>query len=240
MPTHMSTLGFQAATREDFASLARKALEGGQTIALVDGASYHVWSPGKGIQLWVQVDPAGSLIGLNPHFNGPARMQVGLTQRIARSQDTALDGAFYGWAGSSVGEPEGGDYPFVFDAPDFRTHDTLPLPAVVSVQLAAFAHRLTAYADAEALHASGSRMAEVSCIPTGTFSNPPKSEMQFHGYVVKMARLTNPYTSLHFYWTLVRTLGGEVDVVADPQVVEGEIVEQGVVGVSAWISGLIK
>jgi hypothetical protein len=51
--------------------------------------------------------------------------------------------------------------------------------------------------------------------------------------------VTNPHTQQAFWWARVRTLGGEFDVVADPEIVEGTIVQGGVIGGSAWLSGRI-
>src|SRR5207302_6095588 len=87
-----------------------------------------------------------------------------------------------------------------------------------------FAHEIKVYEKKEALRASGSRMAVESCIPSGTFRlqsqgggpiDPPESEVIYHGRVLETAMLTNPFTHLSFHWTRIRTLGGEVDLVAD-------------------------
>jgi hypothetical protein len=248
MPSHMSTLGFQIGSPQDFSDLARWAAKEGKVIELPDGEMYIVWSSGDGIELWTQVDQRGDLIGMNPHFSGDARMQTGLTSRFRRSDDGPLDGAFSGQAGVSGDNPENGLYPFAFDAPDFRVSDGLQLPTVVTVQLAGFAHELKAFADEQALRARGSRMAVESCIPSGTFTpgpgggiiDPPKSEVIFYGRVLETAQLINAFTHLPFYWTRIRTLGGECDVVADPEVVEGTIVKDGIVGGLFWLSGRLK
>lgn len=242
MPSHMSTIGFPVQTNQDFERLARQAVASGETIE-APGGSYCVWSPGGGIELWAQRDLQGQLIGLNPHFSGKARMQVGLTGRVQRPQASALDGAFYGWAGAPADEPESGEYPFVFDAPDYRAYDALQLPTVGMVQLAAFAHHLTAVKNERAMRGWMRSMAPESCIPSGTFRpgggtiDPPKAEVIFCGRVLETDRLINPDTQHAFYWARVRTLGGEFDVVADPAVVQGAIVKDGIVGGTCWLSG---
>lgn len=245
MPNHMSTLGFQIGTPQDFADLARWAAESGKAIELSGGEQYIVWSPGDGIELWAQVDQRGELIGMNPHFSGDARMRAHLIKRFSRPEDGPLDGAFYGRAGFSGDGPEDGLYPFAFDAPDFRTYDARRPPANVTVQLAGFARELKAFADEQALRAKGSLMAVESCIPSGTFTpgpgggpiDPPKSEVIFYGRVLETAQLVNSLTHLPFYWARVRTLGGEFDMLADPEVVEGTIVKDGIVGGLFWLSG---
>jgi hypothetical protein len=204
MPSHMSTIGFPVKTNQDFDRLANQAVQFGETMEPPDG-SYCVWSPGEGIELWAQHDPQGHLIGLNPHFSGKARMQVGLTRRVQRPRASALDGAFYGWAGAPEDEPASGEYPFVFGAPDYRAHDAWQLPKVVTAQLAAFAHNLTAVENEQAMCASGgwmSSMAPESCIPSGTFLpgggtiDPPKAEVIFCGRVLETASLTKIETRM--------------------------------------------
>jgi hypothetical protein len=237
----MTTLGFRANTNAEFADLAMTAATQGEPIR-VSGGTYYRWSPGAGVELWAQADQDGRLVGLNPHFGGAARMRVGLINLIARERDSVLDGAFYGWADPEDDDPENGQYPFAFDLPNFRWHDEISLPTIATVQLAAFAHSLSAFESEEAFHARGSdemKMAAESCIPSGTFSSPPKSTVIFNGHVLEAAQLTNPQTQQMFWWARVRTLGGEFDVVADPEIVKGIIIQGGVIGGSAWLSGSI-
>jgi hypothetical protein len=42
-----------------------------------------------------------------------------------------------------------------------------------------------------------------------------------------------------FVWARVRTLGGEVEVAADPAIVRGEVVAGGIVTGSFWMTGRI-
>jgi hypothetical protein len=235
----MSSIGFPFSTNEEFADLAMAASTQGEPIQ-VSGGTYYRWSPGAGVELWAQVDQDGKLIGLNPHFGGAARMRVGLINPIARERDSALDGAFYGWAGATGNAPDKGQYPFAFDVPDFKGHEGLALPTIVTVQLAAFAHALQAFESDEAFQAGNTyKMGAESCISSGTFSKPPQSTVIFNGHVLNTAQLTNSHTEHTFYWARVRTLGGEYDVVADPEIVRGAIVQGGVIGGSAWLSGRI-
>jgi hypothetical protein len=237
MANHMTTLGFPASTEQEFAQLAMTTPMQGKPIQ-VSGGTYYRWTPGAGVELWAQVDGDGQIIGLNPHFSGEARLRVRLMERIAREHDSALDGAFYGWADPADSDLEDGTYPFAFDAPDFKRHDALALPTIMTVQLAAFAHTLTAFESDEAFRVGDTnRMAPESCIPRGTFSSPPKSTVIFNGHALETAQWVIPHTARSFSWARVRTLGGEFDVVADPEIVVGTIVQGGVIGGSAWLSG---
>ena len=250
MASHMSAIGFPVATPTDFGNLAVQSAKSAQQNFSVPGVgSYRLWSPGNGVELWAQLDKENKLIGLHPHFSGRARMQVQLVKRVAHPKDTVLDGAFYAWANPHNGTTTDGDYPFCFSSPDHRLHDNLKLPAEASVQLAAFPDRLYAYDDEKQMRSSGhwtKDMAPESCIPSGTFHpktgtlDPPNPDIMFCGKVREASKLTNPATGLQFYWALVRTLGGELDVVADPSTVSGTIKTGGIVETRSWMSGRLK
>lgn len=245
MASHFSTLGFPVKTREDFFDLAIQTAKAGKSIKVAGRGEYIVWSPGEGIQLWAQADPDGRIIGLNPHFNGQALMGVGLTKRVSRTDDTELDGAFYGWASAPTNDPEAGMYPFAFDTPDYLVYDAIQLPTVIGVRLAAFAHEINVYKD-ENEYYSVSKFAVESCIPSGTFYpkggaiDPPKAEVIYSGRVLETAMLTNPFTQRSFHWARIRTLGGEVDIIADPDIVKGRIVRDGIVRGTFWLSGRLQ
>jgi hypothetical protein len=247
MPSHLSDVGFHLESEEDFHQLIIQASERGETVEAGKG-SYIKWSVGQGVELWVQLNRDDEVIGLNPHFAGSGLMRVGITERVSRSESSELDGAFYGWANPSEDEPETGDYPFVFDVPDYRTYHDIKLPCVVNTQIAAFAHELKAFENDEAYEASQPeeiKFASESFIPSGLFSpegestEPAQAFAIFAGHVLDTAILTNPVTRQEFCWVKVRTLGGELDVVADPQILEGFLVRDGVVSGSFWLSGRI-
>ena len=59
------------------------------------------------------------------------------------------------------------------------------------------------------------------------------------GIVLDSSVLVNPATGRAFQWARVRTFGGELDLVADPEVVTGAFVTAGVVTGSFWLSGRV-
>lgn len=248
MASHMSNIGLRATTSEEFRRYARQTVELGETIEVKNGTYIH-WKVGRGAELWAQVDHKHNLVGLNPHFQGDARMQVGLVRHIKRTGDSALEGAFYAWADPRSNDPETGEFPFVFDSPDYDVHSSLQLPTIVQVQIAAFAHELEGFENDEAYYASQGdepKFAAEAFIPSGLFSaagsvnEPPKSLAIFVGHVLVTETITNAMTKREFYWAKVRTLGGEVDVVADPEIVRGKVIKAGVVKGKFWLSGIIR
>jgi hypothetical protein len=247
MASHLSDIGFQLETDEDYRQLALRAYDEGEPLATAAGA-YVRWAPGGGAELWLQVDEGGDLVGLNPHFGGGSSMRVGLTQRFSRTEESPLDGAFHAWANPGGDDPHEGDYPFVFDAPDYGLHDSVSLPSVARVQLAAFAHELQSFEGDEAYSRSQAgevKFAPESFIPSGLFSaegqstEPPQAFAIFTGHVLDTDIVQNPVTGNGFCWARVRTLGGELDVVADPALLNGPMIRGGVVSGAFWLSGRI-
>ena len=111
---------------------------------------------------------------MNPHFSGKSAIRVGLTASLPSDGPSELDGAFHGWADPAGEEPESGSYPFVFDAPDFRLYDGLIVPALVVVQVAAFAHEIEAFKSVVAYESSQTgepKFASQSFIPSGLFTS---------------------------------------------------------------------
>lgn len=262
MSNHMRCIGFDVQTEDEFLELARKAVleggkehsageGGGQAYRAGDGCYLFVWRVGQGVELWSQVGPEGkSILGLNPHFSGDAVMRVGITERIPPPYEGSLDGAFYGWLDpESDDEPESGWCPVVFDVPNYSILAELELPLVCNVQLAAFPHSLEVFPSEDEYFASqgeGPHMASEAFIPSGTFRprggliEPPLSEAIFSGIVLEARTITNQDTGLDFEHARIKTLGGEVDLVVDPEAPMGSPLRSGaVVKGTFWLSGLL-
>lgn len=261
--SHLSSIGFQIKTQKALQQLAQEAMSRGERIA-GGAAHYYRWHLDVGSELWVHVDAAGAVVGIEPHFAGPARMALTLRQHIARSP-SALDGAFQGEPQQAAVEEA---HPLIFDVPDYARHASLELPAAATVQLAAFAHSLQAYADADAFAAAqrtqGLAFAAKTLIPVSFFRReerpspelPPELAAFFgdlgaepaaqplpeavallSGVVLETEMRLNETSSSIFRYLRLGTVGGEIDLVADPAIVRGEVVAGGVVYGDCWLSG---
>lgn len=244
MPSHMSAIGFNPQTADDFGRLQLQASQNGTPLQ-VEGGYYIRWEVGQGVELWAQANERRELLWLNPHFNGSALFEMSLTDHIRRA-DTPLEGAFFGWVNPPAADLDDGDYPLVFDTPDDARHRHLPLPHRCQVQMAAFAHRLDVFADEAAFTAAqegGQQFPVESFIPTGTYVPPtqlPTAAAVFSGRILAANVRINPVTNLIFHWVRVKTAGGEIDVVADPQVIVGQVEEGRIVSGSFWLSGRVQ
>lgn len=242
MLSHFSTIGIPVASQDDFAHYAGLAIEKGRKIKTGTG-TYARFDMGHGAELWGQLSRGKEVIGINPHFTGSAVSTVRLITKIQDPNDNELDGRLY--AEADPGAEGEFAYPFVFDMPDMAACN-FSFPEIREVQLAAFAHELSIYKDDrefDELQESEMKFAAESFIPSGLFlpdgehTEPPQAMAIFAGHVLAVEKLNNTYTDRSFYHIKVRTLGGEFDLVADPELVDKEICIGGVVFGSFWLSG---
>lgn len=149
------------------------------------------------------------------------------------------------------GDDGAGVYPLVFDAVDFATLSGRSLPSALEARIAGFAHQLRAFPSADAYDQSQTsepKFAAQSFVPIGMFAlaaadgeaePPPSSTALLAGRVAAHRRLTSEVTGQAFHWLLVESLEASFDIVADPEVVEGEITEGGTAEVSCWLFGRV-
>jgi len=245
--SNFSNIGFNVTTQEEFQLLLEKAYATSKPIKINEGA-YSVYTDNSGAELFMQFNKKNELLGANPHFKGKSKRTVCLTNTVERLE-SELDGAFHCWADpSEENNPDSGEYPFVFDLPDFKIIGQIDFPKKFDIQLTAFAQELSIY-DSEKEYdesqTSEPKWATQSFIPSGLFSfaegennpSPPKATGMFTGIIKEFAKKRSELTNEEFYWLLVDTLGGEVDVVADIRYFEKEPVLNGIVQGHFWLSG---
>jgi hypothetical protein len=247
MASHFSTIGLPVASKEDMEALAHIVGPQAEPLAAPGGA-YFRWSDPTGAEIWIQINANDEIIGMNPHFAGRSAVRVGLTARLPAAEPNAMDGSFRGWAAPAGEAPDTGCYPFVFDAPDYGLHHELSLPARQEVQIAAFAHTISAFETVAAYEASQTgdlKYASQSFIPSGLSPSagdsaaPPQARAIFTGHVLAADEKINVLTGRAFYWALVETLGGTYDVVIDSSGLAGVPAVGGVISGSFWLSGRI-
>src|SRR5262245_8219168 len=68
----------------------------------------------------------------------------------------------------------------------------------------------------------------------------PQAHGILTGRVIDTALRINPVTKSEFLWAKVQTFGGVFDVVADPLIVSGAVVEGGIIHGSFWLSGRLR
>lgn len=241
MASHFSTIGIPLKSREEFEKYAEVAVNNGELIETPLG-TYVRFRMGKGAELWGQLNTDNEIIGINPHFTGDASAKVRLVCKVDTPESNELDGTYY--AEAEPGAEGEYIYPFAFDMPDGSAWE-FSCPEIREVQLAAFAHELSIFDDDEAFDASQEQKpgyAAESFIPSGLFVEEGaavEAAAVFTGHVLSFERIENTLTGAFFYHIKVKTLGADIDVVADPKLVGREIRIGGVVSGSFWLSGRV-
>jgi hypothetical protein len=243
--SHFSAIGFLVETENHYRELVEESIKSGKEIKTAQG-SYRVWTPGMGVELWTQLTPRNTIMGANPHFRGKGQMPVRIGQ-LNRSTDYPLEGSIDVVANPGRDEPAAYDYPFMADAPDFElTQGVINVKDHTVLQIGAFAHEIKYFTD-EADYDEQTRerkMAVQSAIPVGLFIDEKHTEKSAHvlytGRVLEGEKRINPATEQPFYYALIETLSGTVDVVADikalPTVPERGGIIQGIFWLSARLA----
>ena len=251
--SNLSDIGFPTNSEQDINDMISHVLELTETIRCPQGF-YLKFSDASGAEIWVQGNFEQELIGFNPHFAGKSRRRVGLTEAITR-ESSQLDGGFHAWANpdGEAAEPSG-DYPFVFDAPDFRLNQVSQFPHVCEIQLTAFASNdFVIFANETAYDASQQselKYAAKSFVPVGLFAFDAENESvdlsvarpigKFTGEIKEYELKTNELSGGKFYWFLVDTLGGAIDIVADVKLIRSDPQIGGIVSGQFWLSGRLN
>jgi hypothetical protein len=264
MASHFSSIGFPIADEADFERTGNQAIEAGQGFPVPGLGTYVLWEVGEGIELWVHIDPENYICGFNPHFSGVTRIRVGVLGEKTEGLAGPLDGCLRGWASPPEGQPDLGEYPFVFDIPD-RHLRSLEFPSIQTFGITGFAHSLEVFTDENDY---GRKMREgkaedepiwahESFLPLGLFSpgdedaggddevnkdgeverNEAHPVAFFTGTVLAAREIVNPFTNIPFQWASVRTYGGEYDIVADRELLARPLEPGNIVQGEFWLTG---
>ncbi len=263
MASNLSTIGFIYADEEAFrAAMTRYAAD---TMLQADCAagSYGIWRGRAGAEIWFHFgrgdDGTTEIFGLTPFFEGQSDIQLKIVGPLSRDGDTPFEGAFTGWV--NPGDDGEGRYPLVFDAVDFALNEASSWPAVRRVRLAGFARDVAAFSDEAAYYASRKNddgsdspaFAAQAFVPAGMFiaaeldatngategvaASAPSSEALLTGRILEHQSCINEATGQPFVWLLVESLEATFDIVADPAVITGDIVDGGTIEAAVWLFG---
>lgn len=249
--SNLSDIGFPVKSEQDVNVLITETIKYVESIRCPQGFYLRFADP-SGAEIYLQGNRDQELIGFNPHFAGKSRRIVGLTRAVERDS-SELDGGFHAWANPSGEDVEtSGEYPFVFDVPDFRTVQIEDFPAILEIQLTAFASNdFKIFENEEEFdnsQTSDPKYSSTFFVPSGLFNfntenveeiDPPRPIGMFAGEIKEFELKTNELSNEKFYWFLIETFGGEVDVVADPKLLSNEPQIGGIVKGQFWLTGKV-
>ncbi|HYX28322.1 MAG TPA: tetratricopeptide repeat protein [Pyrinomonadaceae bacterium] len=246
MSNHMTALGFPVTSDSTFGHYAAMTQINGEPISHAFGG-YRRLPAGGGAELWLETDRNGSIVQMNPHFFGAAQMRVRIEARIQTARGAITNNAFKGWALSKHDDDEASDgFPIVFDSPDFHLYDSLELPIIEPVQLAAFAETLDVFSDETELgnaDAGGLPYAVKAFVPLHNFKlredDTSVAYARISGPVIETKLIENLFTPDSFCWAKLETYCGEVDIVVDPAILPRPLMDGDIVAGIFWLSGRI-
>lgn len=191
----------------------------------------------SGAEMWAAVNAKNDFLGMDPHFDGPSRLPMRLTEKTWHSDSVVT--TFVGSVETDNGIGGDNEVPLTleFDCPYSIFGEDMSMPILCTVQLAAFAHEITVYdtlkhyeKDCEEVKASGGvPFDDHSFFWTRIFHKNandagikiPRSMAVFTGHVVRSDVKINEQTGEYFYWALVETRGGcQFDVVIHPHLID--------------------
>ncbi|HSW97093.1 MAG TPA: hypothetical protein VLF89_04680 [Candidatus Saccharimonadales bacterium] len=253
MVSHLSDIGFNVKDQSEFMQIAQHTFEKGKRVGAYNG-SYIKWQLKSGAELWLQLNDQGEVIGMTPGFLGESSRKVSIIYSATGHEGT-LDGSFKAWADPVDENPETGQYPFLFESPHFYTVPNFDFPYLTNIQLTAFAEKIECfdiekeYYKSDIAQLGGKnkegkplQFASNSFIPIGSFVSKGKREQavaKFTGRIIKFEERKNEFTENSFIWMIVDTLGGEIDIVTDPSLLNKKPVVGGYVSGTFWLSGKI-
>lgn len=255
MASNLSTIGFAFASDDDFHdTMIRLVTEAREYHACPPG-EYAIWRSRTGAEVWFHIegtDAVGvndrAIAGLTPFYEGGHTTQLVITDAVARPGYNAFEGAFQAKVGGT-GDDAG--YPLVFDAVNFAAYSDRKLPARWRVRLTGFARELKAYPTEAEYYAAQTRepaFASKSFVPIGMFSasandgddkQPPSSYAALTGRVIEARMMENEATGRSFQWLSVSSLEIPIDIVADPDVIVGDIAVGSTIEVICFLFGRI-
>ncbi len=65
---------------------------------------------------------------------------------------------------------------------------------------------------------------------------PPEALAIFSGRITDTEKCINEHTNEEYIWAKVTVMGDEIDVVADPEIIEGKLIKGGILSGSFWLS----
>lgn len=214
----LANVGFATTSDEEFYALLQKVRVLSIPVPAALG-TYFFYKDASGAALYVHIEGERSIRGIIPCFVGKSRRAIATVEAVPRDQ-YPFGGALLAWAEpKETKDPKLGLYPFVFEVPDFYSHAWGPFPQAAQIQLTAFANEdLVVYKTEEALSnaSNGPKLASHSFVPVGLFSEngaERDSVALLTGQIKVVENKTNTLTGSSFYWLLVETFGGTIDVV---------------------------
>lgn len=214
---NLAHIGFEILNLEDFQALAAMVCAKGKSYR-AGRNQYYCFTDQSGAELWTQVDENDDISGMNAHFHGNASVEVMLL-RAQGYDDRPLDGTFEARPiRVDAGRSKDTVPPtFAFELPDAHLVPSVVLPAEAHVQLVGFAREVHCYENVEDFRKANPNtpLENIQAIEADLATNAGLSSLvRMDGIVLNARKLQNEFSGRSFYHLELKTVVGQVDVVA--------------------------
>ena len=223
MATNFSSIGFQVDSEESFAHLCEWLEEIPLLEYPVDEGQYLCWDQDEefGPEIWVQIVDE-EMVSVQPFFRGKSEMKINIEGFVEALQDNPLDGFLKAQAETS----------FVFSLVGLKRHEDLNFPSAQKIMLTGFANSFEYFENEKEAQKSLDSFENFVSSDDGDVPSP---EAAITGRVLETRKIENEDTGDEFYWVLIKTKGGTVDIVIDPEYVETPIAVGSIVSGSFYL-----
>jgi hypothetical protein len=190
----------------------------------------------SGAGIHIVVDKNDSLVSLDPYFVGNSEIK-GKLERIV-FDELHHEGGF-------VMECVEIDirFPIYFSSKNIIKEKEIGLPQIKKVQLTGFPREIKFFDSITDPEFINTQLSEKAIIPSGLFldenNKPEKPEAVISGRIVKVEEHVNKLSNLKFLSIVIETLGGQIDIVLDPKIINSIPKKGKIVAGQFWISGRI-
>lgn len=263
MTDHFSVIGFRTASAEELADIVSKLPETEAYSQPCGPGYYYRWHSDAGSELWVHLakqidggDEQFNIVGVTPYFSGEGRVPVRVIKKRQRPADNAFEGAVFVEIAPGVKQHQCATVALL-DLVDYAVWANRAGPFLADAQIAAFPHQLTIFANEEEFTQAQAgeelKFAPESLFASGLFTHGSGDDGStvFHdpnaedfdapahafitGRVLSFAKRQNSVTGQSFYTTLIKTLGGTIDLVADESQISEALAPGAIVQGEFWL-----
>lgn len=222
MTSHLGDVGFRVKDQTEYKHLVKLVVQKG-IVKKVNKKhyTYHCYNPNDNIQMWVLLKK-NEFYDFTPYYEGKSKFHIIVDEKIIQHDglDTLIS--------CRILEENSKDYegiPTIFDIPNYwLVNSLIKIKKRYEVKLTAFAEYALFYKNKKAFSKKKKKFASDYYIPAGTFRdvnkerNPkgePQATAMFAGKIKELKLIENKETKQRFYWMIVTTLIGDIDVVCE-------------------------
>lgn len=253
MSTRLHALGFASEwTPELLKQIEGLASTKSKLVGAAKG-NYRVWRSQQGAELWFHYPkrPASSSassakgaaakpiverpVAVTPFHRGLSSCQIRIGRYLSLDRVNPLEGSVMAWLQAPASG--GHEQVIVLELAPYGLQPLRSPPHATTAQIVCFAHAVWAFKDAATYsrETPGNRRIHVGSVSPTTEADVPEVKLNYRqspitlglavGTVRRAIRHINPETREPYYWMLLETKRGTIDVIANPAQVQGDISE---------------